>query len=110
MRKRIFVVIISAIAILMGVVADAGDAATGEKLYLSKGCIGCHGPGGNSSAPKMYPATAGLEESYIVEQVKAFREGTRKNAMMSPMASMVSEEEAANIAAYLASQPRPEKK
>lgn len=84
--------------------AMAGDGTAGEAVYGSKGCMGCHGPAGNSPNPAMFPKTAGLEESYLVEQLKAFRSGERSNPMMTPMATGLTDEEIANLAAYLATQ------
>lgn len=111
MKNRVFLIVSAVSVLLINSAAYAADAAAmGEKLYLSKGCIGCHGPGGKSATPQMYPSTAGLEANYIIEQIKAFKDGTRKNPMMSPMAMLVSEDEAANIAAFLAAQPKPGKK
>lgn len=84
--------------------AYAGDMAAGEKAYMAKGCIGCHGPGGHSPNTDVYPTTAGQDEGYLVEQLKAFRDGERQNPMMSPMAAALSDEDIADMAAYLAAQ------
>jgi cytochrome c553 len=81
----------------------AGDVAAGESLYSSMGCMGCHGPAGNSAMPNMFPKLAGLEEAYIDEQLKAFKSGERQNATMQPMSSSLSEADIANLSAYLAS-------
>ncbi|HEX7026405.1 MAG TPA: cytochrome c [Gammaproteobacteria bacterium] len=84
--------------------AVAGDVAAGEAAYSAKGCMGCHGPAGNSPNPAMFPKTSGLEEGYLVTQLKAFRSGERSNPMMSPMANGLTDEEIANLSAYLAAQ------
>lgn len=84
--------------------AMAGDAAAGEQAFLAKGCIGCHGPGGHSANPDVYPATAGKDEAFLVEQLKAFRAGDRSNPLMSPMAAALTDEDIANLAAYLSAQ------
>src|SRR5690348_6485211 len=82
-------------------VQAAGDAAVGESTFLSKGCVGCHGPAGDSQAPEMFPKLAGLEEAYIVGQLTAFRSGERAGPTMNPMASTLTDEDIANLAAYL---------
>lgn len=84
--------------------AVAGDAAVGEATYAAKGCMGCHGPGGHSPNPEMFPKTAGREETYLTEQLKAFRGGERSNPMMSPMAANLTDEDIANLAAFLSAQ------
>ena len=80
------------------------EVAAGERAYASKGCMGCHGPAGNSPNPGTFPKTAGLEASYIVVQLKAFRSGERNNPMMSPMVRDLTDQEISSLAAYLAVQ------
>jgi cytochrome c553 len=54
--------------------------------------------------PDMFPVLAGKEEAYIVEQLTAFRSGERQNPTMQPMAGALSDEDIANLAAYLSEQ------
>jgi cytochrome c553 len=84
--------------------AVAGDAAAGEQAYLTRGCIGCHGPAGKSANPEIYPATAGRDEAFLIEQLNAFRDGKRVNPLMSPMSAGLTDADIANISAYLAAQ------
>jgi cytochrome c553 len=51
----------------------------------------------------MWPNLAGQKEGYLALQIKAFRDGTRKNPMMSPMAAGLSDADIDNLAAYYAS-------
>jgi cytochrome c553 len=80
------------------------EVTAGEKAYANKGCMGCHGPAGNSPNPGTFPKTAGLEASYIVVQLKAFRSGERSNPMMTPMVQDLTDQEISSLAAYLAIQ------
>ncbi|EDY87080.1 Cytochrome c subfamily [gamma proteobacterium HTCC5015] len=82
----------------------AQDIAAGETLFNSKGCIGCHGPKGQSANEASFPTLAGKEASYIADQIKAFRDYERENPMMNPMVQGISDEQAAQIGAYLAAQ------
>lgn len=75
----------------------AGDAEKGKASAVS--CAACHGADGNSAVPT-FPKLAGQSEEYIVAQLKAFQDGSRKNASMAPMAMGLSEEDMANIGAY----------
>jgi cytochrome c553 len=77
----------------------AGDAAAGKAK--SAVCAGCHGANGISAAP-IYPNLAGQKEAYLVAQLKAFRDGTRANAIMAPMAKPLSDADIDNLAAYYA--------
>ncbi|MGB0721730.1 MAG: c-type cytochrome [Gammaproteobacteria bacterium] len=92
----------AAALVLVSGSAMAGDAAKGEGLYAAKGCVGCHGPNGKSMNEATYPSLAGKDEAFVVEQIKAFKAGTRSNPMMSPMAATITEAEAADIGAYVA--------
>src|SRR5712691_9518907 len=70
-------------------------------------CAICHGPGGNSVAPK-FPRLAGQREGYLVVQLKAFRSQSRGDpdamAYMWGMAAPLSDEMIAALAQYYASQ------
>ena len=81
--------------------ALAGDVAAGKaKAAL---CASCHGPTGISMSP-LWPNLAGQKEQYLVKQIKAFRDGTRQDAMMAPMVAALSDADIDNLAAYFASQ------
>lgn len=77
----------------------AGDAEKGKGLSAT--CVACHGANGISLIP-MYPNLAGQKEQYLVLQMKAFRDGERKNMVMSPMAANLSDDDIAHLAAYYA--------
>jgi len=77
----------------------AGDAEAGKAKSLT--CAACHGGKGISPVDS-YPNLAGQKEQYFVEQMTAFRDGTRENAQMTPMVSGLSDEDIANLAAYYA--------
>ena len=78
----------------------AGDIAVGNARSAT--CAACHGSKGISMIP-MYPNLAGQKEQYLVLQMKAFRDGERKNMVMSPMAAGLSDNDITNISAYYAS-------
>lgn len=107
MLKRIANISIAAGMLSAVLPVMAGDVGTGERLYSSKGCIGCHGPAGRSPNPDLFPAIAGQDAAVLVEQLKAFRSGERNNPMMTPMAKGLSDQEIADLAAYLAAQEKP---
>jgi len=78
----------------------AADIEAGKAK--SVGCAACHGPNGISANPD-WPNLAGQKAKYTASQLKAFREGERDNAMMSPMAKPLSDDDIENLAAYYAS-------
>lgn len=99
MKRSLLLVNAAAAALLLSGVANAADPAAGQKAYETT-CMACHGAKGISIAP-IYPNLAGQKDQYVAEQLKAFRDGTRKNAIMEPMAKNLTDTDIANIAAYL---------
>lgn len=96
--KRQILTVLSAIALTTAAnVSLAGDAAAGKAKAAS--CAGCHGAAGISAVP-MYPNLAGQKEAYLVKQIKAFKDGTRVDPVMSAMAKPLSDDDIGNIAAY----------
>ncbi len=80
----------------------SGDAATGKGLTAM--CAGCHGVDGNSPSDA-FPKLAGLGEKYLVEQMKAIKEGKdRKVVAMTGMLSGLNEQAMADVAAYYSAQ------
>ena len=65
--------------------AYAADAPAAAQV-----CVACHGPHGNSSNPE-WPNLAGQKAGYLATQIKAFRDGTRSNALMAPMVASLSD-------------------
>jgi cytochrome c553 len=98
--KSIFFALLSSL-LFASTSAMAGDAAAGKAK--SAVCASCHGPAGVSANP-LWPNLAGQKEQYLAKQIKAFRDGDRKDPMMSPMAAALSDDDVANLAAYYAAQ------
>jgi len=80
----------------------AGDIAKGKSK--SAICAGCHGQDGVGISP-LFPNLAGQKAAYTAAQLKAFRDGQRKNMTMSPMSKGLTDEDIENIAAYYESLP-----
>lgn len=76
--------------------------AEDAKTIASTVCIACHGEDGNSVVPT-FPKIAGLQESYIVKQLRDFRSGSRKSNVMAPVAAALKPEDIAPLAAYYSS-------
>lgn len=77
--------------------AFAADAEAGKAKAAI--CVACHGPEGVSSNP-LWPNLAGQKDQYLIKQMKAFRDGERKDPLMSPMSAGLSDDDIANLAAY----------
>jgi cytochrome c553 len=86
--------------------AAKGDAAKAQKI-VNDVCGACHGTDGNSTSPT-YPSLAGQSPEYLAKQLREFKSGARKNAIMAPNAATLSNEDMLNLAAYYsAQQPKP---
>ena len=81
--------------------AGAQDAKAGEKKVAM--CIGCHNiPGYQASFPEIYkvPKIAGQNAKYIVAALNAYKKGERKHPSMRAVATTLSEQDMADVAAY----------
>lgn len=95
--KKMFSVVLVGMAVMASGSVLAGDAAAGKAKSAT--CAGCHGAAGISNNP-LWPNLAGQKEAYLVKQLKAFRDGTRTDPMMAPMAKPLSDDDINNLAAY----------
>ena len=106
MHKRVglFILLLGAIALDANAAGDAGDAAAGKiKAYT---CTGCHGiPGYKNTYPTYnVPRIGGQNAEYIAIALKAFRAGERVHNNMNLQAEALSDQDIADIAAYLETQ------
>ena len=83
--------------------AIKGDAARGKGLTYT--CRGCHGVTGYKNAYPSYhvPKLGGQSETYLGNALNEYREGKRKHPTMQAQAESFSEQDIADIAAYLSS-------
>ena len=86
---------------LVPCVAFAQDATAGKEKAVV--CGACHGADGNSTMPQ-YPILAGQTARYIYLQLRDFKEGRRKDPLMSPMAANLSKKDMLDLGAYFSSQ------
>ena len=77
----------------------AGDVAAGKAKSVT--CAGCHGTNGISNNP-MWPNLAGQKQAYLASALQMYRDGRRKNAMMTAIAKNLSDADITNLAAYYA--------
>jgi len=65
-------------------------------------CAQCHAFNGSSDSSGAFPRIAGQSFSYLAKQLREFASGIRSNALMSPIAKMLSPDDDADVAAYFA--------
>jgi cytochrome c553 len=95
MKSFLFALITALLLISSPVMA--ADAAAGKAKSMV--CAACHGANGISMSP-LWPNLAGQKEMYLAKQIKAFRDGTRKDPTMAPMVAGLTDDDIANLAAY----------
>lgn len=82
--------------------ADAGRGATialvGDAKSETQACSNCHGADGRGAWPSV-PWIAGQPAAYIAAQLRAFRDGTRRNDEVAQMRSAVARLRDADIEA-----------
>ncbi len=74
------------LGLCLGLPAHSEDGAT---LYMARGCIGCHGVGGNVPVAPNYPKTGMQNKEYTINQLKSFKSASRTNGMAALMTGMV---------------------
>jgi len=94
-------ILIGSCALLTLAPASAQDIEAGRTK--AQACAACHGADGNSPAGN-FPNLAGQTWRYIYVQLKDYKEGRRKDAVMSPMAASLSRQEMIDVANFFAAQ------
>jgi cytochrome c553 len=81
-------------------VAAGGESA--PSFEKAAACAACHGQNGISVSPP-WPTLAGQHEEYLVHALNQYRDGSRKDPVMSPMAAPLSDEDVKLLAMYFSS-------
>jgi cytochrome c553 len=89
------------LCLMLPACANAQDAAAGKDKAAV--CGACHGVDGNSTIPQN-PILAGQTARYIYLQLRDFKEGRRKDPLMSPMAANLSKKDMLDLGAYFSTQ------
>ncbi len=101
--KKVMIGAVLALSMLSGQALAAGDAAAGKaKAGL---CGTCHGADGIATIPG-YPNLKGQNAQYIMSSLKAYKNKERTGGLavvMQAQASLLSDDDIANLAAYYSS-------
>ena len=87
----------SLVAISTSALAASGDAEAGSKK--STPCQVCHGKNGISVSPD-FPNLAGQNEDYIVAALTHYKNGKRKNPIMTGQVASLSQKDVLDLAAH----------
>lgn len=87
----------------------AGMAQTQDALYvrsLAATCANCHGTNGRAVQGSAVVGLAGMPRDAMLQQLRAFRDGTRPATVMHQITKGFSDPQLQQIATYFAAQPR----
>ncbi|MDD5393297.1 MAG: c-type cytochrome [Thiothrix sp.] len=92
--------------------ADQSKVALGEQVYKGgnnatgvAACAACHGPTGAGNPAANFPSLNGQQNTYVKNQLNAFRKGERANdagKMMQNVAAKMTDAEIDAVAEYIA--------
>jgi cytochrome c553 len=99
--KKIPLLVVLSIGALVPPAAMAQDAAAGKAK--SERCAACHGADGNSIVGT-FPILAGQTARYLYLELRDFKEGARKDPVMSAQLDGLSKQDFFDLAAYFAAQ------
>ncbi|MBS1270790.1 MAG: Cytochrome c4 [Gammaproteobacteria bacterium] len=80
----------------------AGLYRGGDQSMEIAACMGCHGPSGHG-IPTRFPRVAGQKQTYLVNQLQAFKTGDRQSdgRIMNSIAFLLTRQQMENLAALM---------
>jgi len=101
--KKLIVIAAGVLAAAGAFHAQAADLEAGKAKYQV--CMSCHGPEGKGQA--IFPGIAGKDADYLAGKLNQYRAGEQvgpNTALMAPHAAALSDDDIANVSAYIASE------
>lgn len=102
MRMKAKLPLLAGLAVLSVVHAQTTEENARAARYLAANCANCHGTTGHAQGAM--PSLAGQQKTFIVEQLKAFRDGKRPATIMHQLSKGYSDQQIDLIADYFARQ------
>lgn len=103
LRKPLALLLLSGLAITC---AHAQDAARLHQRALAATCANCHGTDGRTVQGSSVPSLAGMPKEYMVQQLNAFKNGTRPATVMHQLAKGLTDPQIESVSAYFATLKR----
>jgi cytochrome c553 len=101
-QNYILLVSLTLTALSNSALADGAAIALHGNDRGAPACVTCHGTHGEGMPANGFPRLAGQNAEYLRTQLNAFAKGERGNAMMTPIAQTLSENERVAVAGYFA--------
>lgn len=99
--KKYLIIAAGVVALSTGAAIQAADLEAGKATYQP--CVACHGPAAQGQA--IFPALTGKDADYLSDKLTRYRAGEQvgpNTPLMAPHASGLSDEDIANVSAYIA--------
>lgn len=95
------------VLLMSSLTLTAAHAAPDGKAIASQGaggvpCQACHGINGEGNDAGGFPRLAGMNADYLANQLHAFKNGGRKNAVMAPQAASLDDAQIKAVSDYYA--------
>lgn len=97
--------LVSSLVALQAVAQDNPSAALHVRANAAM-CANCHGSEGRTVKDSAVPSIAGLPRDYMVQQMHAFKDGSRPATIMHQITKGLSEAQITSLAEYFAAQTR----
>jgi cytochrome c553 len=91
---------IAGVMLAAGLGLGTASASAQEARYLASNCANCHGTDGRQATGAAMPGLAGVSRAQFIEQMNAFRAGTRQATIMHQIAKGYSDDQIATLADY----------
>ncbi len=98
-----------AVTLLSGMAATSAFAQDAAKLHqraLAATCANCHGTDGRTVQGSAIPSLAGMPKDYMVQQLNAFKNGTRPATVMHQLSKGLTDQQIESAASYFATLKR----
>ncbi len=105
-RQLVIISILISFAAVSVLAAQSEEIKGGEKIVVNgtnqgvAPCQACHGADGWGRSDTGIPRIAGYPGEYLLKQLQAFKDGTRKSEDMKPIADRLSKNEVLMVTAY----------
>jgi cytochrome c553 len=102
--QAIVVCVAAALLGLPAALAAPDPVALGREKFVQ--CAACHGSDGRSTVIPQYPKIGGQSGPYVINALKAYRDGRRQGtyaAIMAAVAKPLTDDDIDNLAAYIES-------
>lgn len=110
MRTK-FIVIFATAPLLFITGSDVlSQTASGKELLyirsLAASCANCHGTDGRAVPGSLIAPLAGMDKTYFIAQMKAFKSGTQPATVMNQLSKGFNDPQVEALASYFAALPK----